>query len=285
MSRAQLLILVVFIFFLISSSFVGAFGVSPPYINQSKLIPGSHYEEKIFLLQGQPKEDLEIVAEFDVPDKIRSWFSIDKGEQFVIPAGIQQYPIIVSIDVPQDAEFNIYKGFLRIRTVPAIIEGTVTVATGARIDLNLVVGEGVVVDYTIQRVDILDIKEGESPRIVVTLANTGNVSVAASRATFDLYDKYGEVRLGFAQNENLPEVQAFKTETFIVEFPLSIKLGLGEYWAEAKIYREGAVVGELRTVFNVIEKKISLIIWIVLFIALIILIGFTYKFIWLKRIR
>ena len=241
----------------------GAFGVSPPFVTSDRLTRGSSFDTTIFLVQGKPDVDLEIQAIFDVPENIRDWFSVDKGEKFTIPAGIQQFPIVVTTKVPKDAEYNIYQGYLRINTVPVRKEGEqVNISVGARVEINLTVGDNVIKDFTVKGLNILDIREGEYPQVIVTLQNLGNVPVAPERATFELYDKYGEVRLAYGQTDVLPEVAAFKTEEFIIEFPIDIKLGIGEYWGLARIYSNGAVTKELKTVFNVTEKKADYMVYV-----------------------
>lgn len=235
---------------------VGAFGISPPFVTSDRLTRGSSFDTTIFLVQGKPDVDLEIQAIFDVPENIRDWFSVDKGEKFTIPAGIQQFPIVVTTKVPKDAEYNIYKGYLRINTIPVRKEGEqVNISVGARVEINLTVGDNIIKDLTVKGINILDIREGEAPQAIVTMQNLGNVPIALELATMEVYDKYGEVRLGYGQTENLPEVEAFQTKEFVIEFPVNIKLGIGEYWGLARLYREEAVVKELKTVFNVTEKK------------------------------
>lgn len=231
-----------------------AFGISPPFINADRLVPGVKYETTIFLVQGSPEKDTRIQLAFEVPEKIKAWISTDQGEEFVIPAGVRQFPMKVTIAVPQDTDLGFYQGQIRVRTVPDAVEGAqVTVAVGAVIDVNLTVGDNVIADYVIRNLDILDIREGEPPQITITIENIGNVPIAPDQATFDLYDKFGDVRIGFAQTEELEETPAFETKTFIVEFPLNIRLGIGEYWADARIYRGGEVAKSLKTVFNVTE--------------------------------
>ncbi|MEK7608470.1 MAG: hypothetical protein AAB495_02740 [Patescibacteria group bacterium] len=260
-----------------------AFGVSPPRIDANKLVKGSRYEATIFLVQGQPDQDLEVKAIFDTPEKIAKWLTVDKGEQFVIPKGVQQFPIKVRIQVPENAELGVYHGYLRVNTVPKAKEGDqISISVGARIDINFTVGEGAFLDYVIRRLDILDIEEGDPPQIVVTLENIGNVPARPERATLDLLDKYGNVRLGFAQNEDLPEIPAFETKTFTVEFPIDLKLGIGEYWAEAMLYRDGQVTKSVKTVFNVIEKKINYPIYAGIGVIVILFALFSYR--WRKKI-
>lgn len=243
---------------------VGAFGVSPPAINADKLLRGSRFEATVFLVRSDSQSPTSIQAEFRVPDKIKSWFSLDTGLSFTIPAGVSQFPVKVIVSVPDNADLGIYNGSVVFNTLPVQSEkgeNQVVITVAAGVSLSITVGENVFSDYKINLVEILDIKEGEAPKIAVTMENLGNVPVSAERATFDLFDKFGNTRLGFAQTEVLPEVPPFKTERFIVEFPLDLKLGIGEYWAEAKVYKGGAVVGEVKTVFDVLEKKFNFLLW------------------------
>ena len=259
--------------FLVNPNSAYAFGVSPPYIRADRLVPGSRYEATIMLSQGKPDEDLRIKAEFDVPKKVRSWFSVEQGEEFVISAGVQQFPMKVIIQVPQNADLGIFNGYLRVNTIPKEEAGQVVIAVGGRIDINLKIGDEIVADYIIRRIEILDVAEGDPLKVKVTLENTGNVPIGPERATFDLFDKYGDVRLGYSQTEEINEVPSFQTKSFVIKFPLDIKLGLGEYWGEVKLYRGDEVVGQLKTVFDVTERKANFILFGGIGAGLILLIG------------
>lgn len=264
---------------------VSAFGISPPFVNASKLLKGSRYEATVFLVQGAPDTDLSLKAVFDVPDEIRDWLSVDKGDQFIIPKGVQQFPIKIIVQVPKDAGLGAYNGYLRINTVPVREEGQqITISVGGRIDLNLTVGEGVVQEFTVRKVKILDVREGENPQIVVTLENTGNVPVSIDRATFDLLDKYGQVRLGYGQVEGFGNVAPFTTEDFVVEFPIDVKLSIGEYWGEARVYRGQNVVNELKTVFNVTERKVDYVLYGIILAGVLIL-GFGMNLLRVRKKR
>ncbi|HXF44028.1 MAG TPA: hypothetical protein VNK70_01000 [Candidatus Paceibacterota bacterium] len=264
-----------------------AFGISPPGLSIDRLVKGSEYEATVFLVRQDSKSDLGVEAAFDFPDKVKSWITIEPNP-LVIPAGVQQFPVKVRIRVPENADFGIWSGLITFKTVPVNQKGTagqqVVIAVGASLSLTLTVGEGVFADFKITSVNILDIKEGESPKIEVTLENTGNVPISPDRATLDLFDKFGQVRLGFGQTENLPETPAFKTKKFIVEFPIDIKLGLGEYWAEAKIYRGETVVGDTKTVFDVVEKKIKWFVWVI-GAAILLVISYLARSFLRKRFR
>ncbi len=253
-------------------SVASAFGVSPPYVNASLLRRGSEFSSTIFLVQAKPDEDLRVQAIFDIPEPAKRWLSIDKGSEFVIPAGFQQFPIKVQVKVPSEAQNGLYRGYLRLNTVPERNAGDqITIATGVRIDLNLTVGENVVQDFSIRKLDILDVKQGENPQVLVTIDNIGNVPVAPDRASFELFDKFGQIRLGYAAIEKFPETPAFQSRDFVMEFPVDLRLALGEYWGDVKVYRGNEVIKELRTVFNVTERKVDYSLYGSILAALVVM--------------
>src|SRR4030043_2392076 len=128
-----ILVIALLILFLFNANIVFAgFGITPSTIWNDHLLPGSHFEETVYLVQSKPEKDLLAKIEVDAPE-IKDWVSIDRGFEFTIPAGSQQFPIKVIIDVPQNAEFKNYGGRIWVKTMPAAKEGEgmVTGALGA----------------------------------------------------------------------------------------------------------------------------------------------------------
>lgn len=263
---------------------VGAgFGVSPPGIKEDKLVKGSHLERTIYLVQGNPTVDLqmEIIVE---SDKIKDWITFKNGTSFTIPAGVQQYPLEVVIDVPQNAELGIYKAFIRANTKPKPAEGgeNVSIALAGRIDVELVVGDDVFSDFNVRGIRILDIKEGKPLKVSVRIENIGNVPARPERITFELFDKFGEIRLAYAQTDQFKEVSAFKTEEITAELPIELRLGVGDYWGNVKVYKDGSVVKNLRGVFSVKPRPFYEKYWWSILVVLALIGAFFYI---LKRKR
>ena len=99
MKRAALfLVIVVLVLFYANIDIVFAgFGITPSTVGNDHLLPGSHFEETVYLVQSKPEKDLLAKIEVDAPE-IKNWVSIDRGFEFTIPAGSQQFPIKVIID-------------------------------------------------------------------------------------------------------------------------------------------------------------------------------------------
>lgn len=250
-------------FFILSIGYIilpynvnAGFGVSPPLIKEGRLVPGIEISRTIYLVQGNPERGLE--AEIIVESKdIKDWISFPEGKKFVIPEGIQQYPLDVIIAVPKDAPLGIYKASVRINTTAEKTKqaGEVAIALGGKVDIDLTVGDEIFADFKIKSIKILDIKENQNPQVSIAIINTGNIPISPDSASFELLNKYGTTRLAYSQNDNLPEIDAFLEEETIVEFPIDFKLAQGEYWGEVIIYNDkGTKISELRTVFNVHEN-------------------------------
>lgn len=234
------------------------FGVSPPFIIEDRLVPGSSFERKISLVQGNPERNLPASVSVE-SDEIKNWISFPNGAEFVIPVGVQQYPLLIRTEVPENAELGVYKAFVRISTVPEKADegGEIAIALGGLIEVELTVGDDIIVDYEIVRVEILDIKEGDSPQASIRIRNNGNAPIAPDSASFELFDKYGNTRLAFgaSRKDTFQRVPAFSEDEIVVSFPIDVRLAIGEYWGHVKVYNDkGEVLGQVRNIFDVKEK-------------------------------
>ncbi len=232
------------------------FGVSPPLVEEDKLVRGIKLDRIVYLVQGAPERELQVELFVDSPAK--DWIRFPQGNPVTIPAGVQQYPLAVEITVPNDAELGEYKGVIRVTTVPIAADeaGEVAIAIGGVIDLDLTVGDDVIVDVDVRTIKILNIKEGDDPEVDVTIINNGNVSSAPDAATFELFNKFGEIRLAYAESQAFTNIAAFTERVEHLTFPIDIHLAPGEYWGHVKVYKDGELLNELRTVFNVTEKTL-----------------------------
>ncbi len=240
----------------------GAFGVSPPFLINDHLVKGSKYTQVIYLVRDNADADLPIGAKLDVNDKVKSWFQISGGEEFVIPKGVRQFPVEVTITVPKDAGLGVYAGKMSFVGRPGAT-GQVTIALGVEVSINFTVGEGIFRSSRVQGISFLDIEEGWAPKVLVKFVNEGNIPEALERATYELFDQFGSVRLGFVQkNGGFPEIEPFTTTDFVVDFPIDLHLGIGSYWGSVNFMKEGKVVGSQRTIFNVVEAGSLSGIWV-----------------------
>ena len=262
---AQSLVILCFalLLFLTQPAFtLAGFGVSPPAINQENAVPGSQFNNIIYLVQGNPDRDVDVTVTVESRD-MKDWITFENGTAFTIPQGVQQYPLTVQFNVPEDAELGVYTAFIRVATNPAknaANDGEVAIALGGRIDTTITVGDNVVSEFEIAAINILDIQSGDPLQASVRINNTGNVPAAPYAASFELFDKFGNTRLAFinATEEQFPRVPSFSEESVTLSFPVDLVVAPGEYWGHVKIYNEkGNILRDLNTVFNVTEGSVQ----------------------------
>jgi len=265
-------ILVVVVLFILGFAQVtwAGFGISPPYVINNKLIPGSHYEQRIGLSRSDPDEDLQVKVTMDLPE-IESWISIDPGKEFIFPKGEKLIYMTVKVDVPEDAELKNYKGYIRVRVAPieAIERGLIAVALGARIDVDLTVGKGEIFDFLVRLVDILDTKTKGWPlsyfnkiRILMKVENKGNIESSPTKVHLDVYDIYEKNILESSDDIKLEKIKPFKIKEIFAEFPT--KLEPDTYWGKVKIFKGDEISWEDKLLLTIEKVSFSTKDWIIL---------------------
>lgn len=240
----RLSILAAIFFFFIHANIVHAgFGITPPYVRNDKLTQGSTYTQEIILVRGDPVEDLKAEITINVPG-IEGWITIDKWNEFLLPAGEKQVPMQVTVRVPQNAAYERHQGNIRIRTLSPDPASGVSIALGAQIDVDLrIVDE--IRDFEVKRVQISEVEEPkrmwwlEFPgkiQFTMGIENTGNAPTAPSKVQLDIYDRRGNVVLETVYNTNsIEEVLPFETRD--VQAYLPTRLPPGAYLVKYSIFR------------------------------------------------
>ncbi len=222
--------------FFIQPDFVRAgFGISPPWIKNQRLAPGSSFEQIIYLSQSDPKEDLNVVINIKAPD-IQNWIQVNPGTNFLWPKGRQELPVKFTINVPQDAGYGIYRGAIAINAVSPTPKGQITLSVGAQADILLNVSGEQFSDFQIRSLNIPPLEENWPIEVAVKLENLGNVQTRPSRIWIDVYDNYGTQILKSGEISNMSWVKSFQVGESFGKIDLG-KLDVGQYWAELKIYK------------------------------------------------
>jgi hypothetical protein len=239
------------LFFGITEPALAGFGITPPYVDNQRLTRGTVYEQKILLVRSDPTDDLRTQITMNIPE-IESWFTIDRGMDFVMPAGEKQVPMIVKVTVPDDAQFRKYAGAIRIRTSPVKESGGggVSIALGAQIDVNIEVVDKIL-DFVVRRTRMSDLETGRVKwglffpgkiRFLMTIENTGNVEYGPTKVKFDIYDNDLENLLETTYNTNdIQTVSPFGIGEVVAELPT--RLPPGRYKAKYSIYN-GDIVAQ-----------------------------------------
>jgi len=242
---------------------LAGFGISPPYVKNDNLTRGSHFEQKIVLVRGDPIEDWKVEIKADIP-LANNWVSIDKGTEFILPMGEKQFPILVKVDVPNNAEYGEYKGKISIRTssLKPPQGGTVAIALGAQIDVDLKVVKKGMVDFVIRGVRSEDTVEGiknifgrfipAKIKFLMQLENKSNIKAAPSKVAFEIYDSQNQKLLEKTAATRIAEIPAFAIEWATAYLPT--KLLAGSYWANYQIYNGEQMISDGRIHLSILPK-------------------------------
>jgi hypothetical protein len=226
---------------------VAGFGISPPYVINDRLTPGAVFEQEIIIVRSDPLQDLKAEITMNIPG-VEAWFTVLQGNSFILPKGKTQVPMVVRVNVPQDAAYEGHKGSIRIRTAPvdnkAPEGGGVTIALGAQIDVNIKVVDKIL-DFTLRKIRMADLEEGRTKwglffpakiRFLMTVENTGNAPYAPTKVHFDIYDSEVETLLESVDNTNdIPLIKPYAIEEVIAELPT--RLPQGRYTAKYTVYK------------------------------------------------
>lgn len=261
------LIFLVFAFsiFAVPFSAQAGFGISPPYVKSRKpLFPGSHFEQTVTLLRSAKDDDLQARIVIEAPE-MEDWITIQEGDLFDLPAGKTQVPMRVLVDVPDDAEIGDYKGYINVQIVPkGASGGGVSIALGARVDIELSVTNESFLDFLVRKIDIPDFEVFEKPwkwqpfawffyriKVDMNIENTGNTAIAPSKVVLEVYDITEKEKLEILTDERIEKIEPFTTESVQASFPT--KLGVGEYWGNIKVYKENEIVHKNKILFTISE--------------------------------
>lgn len=256
----------VFGVFIWATATQAGFGISPPYVRTNKIIPGSHFEQRINLLRSSAEEDLQAIITINAPD-IESWITIDKGTKFDLPQDELRVPMIVNVDVPNNAPLGTYKGNINIRIAPDEDRqgGGVAIALGARVDIDLTVTDETFPDFLVRVVTIPRIEMLGKPwnwpifswffyriEVMMKVENTGNVKIAPTRVHIDVYDILEKKLLESHDDRRMEKVEPFAIKEIKATFPT--KLGEGGYWGKVKVYKGNSVVRNDKISFTIGPK-------------------------------
>jgi hypothetical protein len=212
------------------------FGITPPYVTNDQLTQNSQYQQTILLVRGNPTEDLQAKVSINVPGA-NNWITIDKGTQFVLPAGTQEEPMIVSVNVPGNAKLGSYIGNIQVVVSPLAgpAKGTVGITIGAQIDVNLTVIDSHMAKLQVRRVTMTNTEVGHTLwwmhfpgkiDFAMDLNNSGNIAGSPQKVVFQYQDYLSGNVLETEQNTNgLDSVQPFEAKAVTAELPTYLPEG------------------------------------------------------------
>lgn len=211
-----------------------AAGVTPPYVSNGWLLPGSTYVQQIIAVNSVVSYDVWVhpVKSAGIPG---DWITYDPPPPFKIPAGQNTAPFRAIVNVPADAAPGNYTGriTLRFNTDPNLVWGG-----GAVIDVNLTVVTDPVYSLRVTRYFGLPDTVGRMPiRTCFDVFNEGNTPDNYSRVELAVRT-YGGAPVGTFSADILTTVPPFTRQQVCVDVPNTLSPGSSTpYIANLRLYR------------------------------------------------
>jgi len=237
-----------------------AFGVSPPWVRNDHLLPGTTFEQIINLSRNDASRDMMVTVDIDGDKEIEKWLKIENYKSLIIKKGQKILPMKVIVKVPRRAAIKEYRGGIHttLESIPedgSLQGGSVAIKLGAHISVKLNVVGDKVTDFKIKSIYVDKLSDKDDFYLNVDIENLGNTEISQLDGQVDIYDKKEENVLKSFTFKDLEDVVLPDsiTKTKIVYYGVS--LDPGEYWVVAKAYKDGETVYENR-LYQKVEARV-----------------------------
>ena len=222
-------------------------GASPPYVTNSVLLPGSHYEQQISVSETGTSGDRWVHPVLATPE-IEGWISYDPPPPFRIPEGSVSTTFRVLVDVPMDAALGTRTGrlYLKFNTSPTVVSGG-----GVACDVSLTVTDTPVVNLRVRRYySVADTVSRQPLEVCMDVENSGNTA-----GTYDLLagdiKTYGGALVASVETSALDLVPPFTRSRVCGRLPNPVTVGTASYYkATLRLFTGGVAANTWDTIFR-----------------------------------
>jgi hypothetical protein len=247
------------ILFTPAHALAAAFGVSPPWIENENLKPGSNFVYVINLSANELPDDMIVTPTFEGASEVAQWLTIQNQDSLVMPKGEKMVPMSVNVNIPADAKIGKYEGNLKLSLTPKGNGNSkdIAVLLGSNIAIKLGVIDKDVNDYWVQTISADPIAEGQSVGLKIDVKNLGNTDLTSVPTKASVIDmKTGEkLASGSPDMLNVPVYpQTMGSAEFSFPAP---DLKAGDYWLDVESFKDGKSAYKNRLFFTVKSSAIN----------------------------
>lgn len=240
------------------STLAAAFGVSPPWVTNENLKPGSNFVYEIDLSTNDPSETMTVKTRLTGDPEILKWVSIRDKDTLTMPKGKYYVPMYVHVNVPKDAKVGKYKGGIMVTVIPQTTpKEDVAIYLGGHISVNLEVVNYDVTDFVVKSTSIKTITEGQNMNLYMKLKNIGNTVLTSVKTKLDITDYKTGAKVASASTDKLPKPIQPQT-VGEVDFSIPTQdLKAGKYWVNISTLNNGKQIYQNRLYLAVNESGIN----------------------------
>ncbi len=234
-------------FFLPTHTLAAAFGVSPPWIENENLKPGSSFVYIINLSSNQLPNDMLVSSKVTGDPEVAQWVKVRDSGNLVMAQGQTQIPMYVDLNVPSNATLGKYSGTISLSLNPRnATEKAIAVLLGANISVKLDVINHDVTDYWVQSITADPVREDQPLRLNVRVKNDGNTDITSVPVKVVVMDSNNRTMVaeGTADKLKAPVLPHTLNEV-AMDVPVP-HLAAGNYWVKASALKGTKAIYENR---------------------------------------
>lgn len=259
--KLKLILLLVGLIFLAQSVSASSFGISPPWIINENLKPGSNVEYRFDLSTNNPAEDMIVETKISGDSEISKWITIRDQKKLTMSKGQNHVYMYADLKVPKDAKIKKYNGLILVKVTPKNrSQSNVEINLGGSIRVQLGVVNYDIKDYKIKSVIINPIA-GKTDKIDLGLKvqNLGNTSISDIKTNIQIKNDKNEKVLTMGSASKLAKtINPHQTEEVKLSIPLKNEILIGKYWADVDILKDDKSVYNSKIYFTVASSEIVL---------------------------
>jgi hypothetical protein len=227
-------------------------GLSPPYIRNDVLLPGTTYRQKMTISRANPTSANTAKIEMD-DSEINDWISFEPGTEFVLPEGQQRFEITAIVKVPKDADKKTYNATGRVVLTSIDISGQVIILPGVQFAVLLTVTDEKVENLEVKFAEIPDFPTNKKLGLNLRIENAGNTDTSPTRVEVDVLDLQ-QNKIITLKSDDLDKVKAYETE-IITEFFKDHGLEPNTYFADVRVYLDDDMIFDKKISFEVTGEQ------------------------------
>lgn len=230
-------------------------GISPSdWIEKNGLL-GQQMEKTFTLSRSNAGEDLYFTSK--ITGELTDWIKIENGNSFVMPKGKQQFPVNVTLSIPQNAEKRNYKGEIRLNSTSKSEKsnaGSVGVLLSALIRIDLTVSDKPFLSYDVLQIEIPTQETGKNINVVLKIWNKGNIEAKPTKLTADIFDKFNTTKISshiLTDFSAVTGVASFSEGQIKLQIPA--ELSPEQYWANISVYQDETILKTSTITFDIVK--------------------------------
>ena len=239
-----------------SSALAAAFGVSPPWIENDHVKPGTNFVYVINLSASDLSSDMMVQTTLEGSPEIAKWFNVQNKDNIRLTTGKSLYPMYINVNIPEDAKTGEYKGKLKLALVDTNGRPNgVTNLLGGNIAVDLNVVDYDVNDFWVKEIKVDPIQEGQSVNLRMDVKNLGNVAINKVRTKASIIDMDSGAVVATGEAEELSgPIQPQTLASVQMSIPTP-GVGAGFYWIDVESFKGNESVYKNRLTLQVAKRN------------------------------